>query len=94
MQATINILCMLIHVNDITYVELHFDHSKLCNYSKFSRNSQEYHKTLLKGFFFIKFTKIRIANRLKQTGITVGTAQVQKTVLLGTTRILRKVLEI
>ena len=32
--------------------------------------------------------------RLKQIGITVRTAQVQKTVLLGTTRILRKVLEI
>ena len=33
-------------------------------------------------------------NRLKQIGITVGTAQVQKTVLLGTARILRKLLEI
>ena len=33
-------------------------------------------------------------NRLKQIGITAGTAQVQKTVLLGTARILRKVLEI
>ena len=33
-------------------------------------------------------------NRLKQIGITVGTAQVLKTVLLETTRILRKVLEI
>ena len=33
-------------------------------------------------------------NRLKQIGITVGTAQVQKTVLLGMARILRKVLEI
>ena len=33
-------------------------------------------------------------NRLKSIGITVGTAQVQKTVLLGTARILRKVLEI
>ena len=33
-------------------------------------------------------------NRLKQFGITAGTAQVQKTVLLGTARILRKVLEI
>ena len=33
-------------------------------------------------------------NRLKQIGITVGTAQVQKTVLHGKTRILRKVLEI
>ena len=32
--------------------------------------------------------------RLKQTGIAVGTAQVQKTVLLGTAGILRKVLEI
>ena len=32
--------------------------------------------------------------RLKQIGITVGTAQVQKTVLLGTARILRKILEI
>ena len=32
--------------------------------------------------------------RLKQIGITGGTAQVQKTVLLGTARILRKVLEI
>ena len=33
-------------------------------------------------------------NRLKQIGIRAGTAQVQKTVLLGITRILRKFLEI
>ena len=33
-------------------------------------------------------------NRLKQIGIAIGTAQVQKTVLLGRARILRKVLEI
>ena len=32
--------------------------------------------------------------RLKQIGITVGTVQVQKTVLLGTARISRKVHEI
>ena len=36
----------------------------------------------------------QFGNRLKQIGITVGTAQVQKTVLLGTARIFRKVLEI
>ena len=36
----------------------------------------------------------QFGNRLKQMGIVVGTAQVQKTVLLGTARILRKVLEI
>ena len=36
----------------------------------------------------------QFGNRLKQIGITVGTAQVQKTDLLGTARILRKVLEI
>ena len=36
----------------------------------------------------------QFGNRLKQIGITIGTAQVQKTVLLGTARILRKVLEI
>ena len=36
----------------------------------------------------------QIGNRLTQIGITAGTAQVQKTVLLGTARILRKVLEI
>ena len=36
----------------------------------------------------------QFGNRLKHIGITVGTAQVQKTVLLGTARILRKVLEI
>ena len=36
----------------------------------------------------------QFVNRLKQIGITVGTAQVQKTVLLGKSRILRKVLEI
>ena len=36
----------------------------------------------------------QFGNRLKQTGITAGKAQVQKTVLLGTARILRKVLEI
>ena len=32
--------------------------------------------------------------RLKQIGMTAGTAQVQRTVLLGTARILRKVLDI
>ena len=36
----------------------------------------------------------QFGNRLKEIGVTVGTAQVQKTVLLGTARILRKVLEI
>ena len=36
----------------------------------------------------------QFGNRLKQIGITAGTAQVQKTVVLGTARILRKVLEI
>ena len=36
----------------------------------------------------------QFGNRLKEIGITVGRAQVQKTVLLGTARILRKVLEI
>ena len=36
----------------------------------------------------------QFGNRLKQTGITAGTAQVQKTVLFGMARILRKVLEI
>ena len=36
----------------------------------------------------------QFGNRLKQIGITAGTAQVQKTVLLGTSRILRKVVEI
>ena len=36
----------------------------------------------------------QFGHRLKQIGITAGTAQVQKTVLLGTARILRKVLEI
>ena len=36
----------------------------------------------------------QFGNRLKQIGITAGTAQVQKIVLLGTARILRKVLEI
>ena len=36
----------------------------------------------------------QFGNRLKQIGITARTAQLQKTVLLRTTRILRKVLEI
>ena len=36
----------------------------------------------------------QFGNRLKQIGITAGTTQAQKTVLLGTARILRKVLEI
>ena len=36
----------------------------------------------------------QFGNRLKHIGITVGTAQVQKTVLLGTARILRKIPEI
>ena len=36
----------------------------------------------------------QFGNRLKQIGITLGTAQVQKTVLLGTARMLRKVFEI
>ena len=36
----------------------------------------------------------QFSNRLKQIDITAGTAQVQKTVLLGTARILRNVFEI
>ena len=36
----------------------------------------------------------QFGNRLKEIGITVGTAQVLKTVLLLTARTLRKVLEI
>ena len=36
----------------------------------------------------------QFSNRLKEIGITIGTAQVQKAVLLGTARILGKVLEI
>ena len=36
----------------------------------------------------------QFGNKLKQIGITAGTAQVQKRVLLGTARILKKVLEI
>ena len=36
----------------------------------------------------------QFGNRLKQIGISAGTAQVQKTVLLGMARILRKVLVI
>ena len=36
----------------------------------------------------------RFGNRLKQIGITAGTARIQKAVSLGTARILRKVLEI
>ena len=36
----------------------------------------------------------QFVNRLKQIGITARIAQVQKTDLLGTVRILRKVLEI
>ena len=36
----------------------------------------------------------QFGNRLKQIGITIGITQVQKRVLLGTTRILRKVLKI
>ena len=39
-------------------------------------------------------TPKQFGNKLKQIGITAGTAQVQKTVLLGTARIFRKVLEI
>ena len=35
----------------------------------------------------------KFGNRLKLIDITAGTAQVQKTALLGTARILRKVLE-
>ena len=36
----------------------------------------------------------QLGNRLKRISITAGTAQVQRTVLLETARILRKVLEI
>ena len=36
----------------------------------------------------------QFGNRLRQIGIEAGTAQVQKTILLGTSRIFRKVLEI
>ena len=36
----------------------------------------------------------QVGSRLKQIGISVGTAQVQKTFLFGTARILRKILEV
>ena len=36
----------------------------------------------------------QFGNTLRQIGIRAGTAEVQKTALLGTARILRKVLEI
>ena len=36
----------------------------------------------------------QFGNKLKQIGVTAETGQVRKTVLLGTARILRKVLEI
>ena len=36
----------------------------------------------------------QFGNRLKQIGITAGTAQFHKIVLLGKARVLRKVLEI
>ena len=36
----------------------------------------------------------QFGNRLKQIGITAGTTQIQKTVFLGTARILRKFLKI
>ena len=36
----------------------------------------------------------QFGDRLKQIGITIGTAQIQKTSLLGMARILRKALEI
>ena len=39
-------------------------------------------------------TPKQFGNKLKQIGITAGTAQVQKTALLGMARIFRKVLEI
>ena len=35
----------------------------------------------------------QFGNRLKQVGITAGTSQVQRTVLLGTAKMLRKILE-
>ena len=31
MLATNSILCMFIRVDDVIYVEMQFDHSKLCN---------------------------------------------------------------
>ena len=36
----------------------------------------------------------QLGNRLKQIGVRAGTAQVQKTILLGTAGILRKIVEI
>ena len=39
-------------------------------------------------------TPKQFGNKLKQIGITTGTAQVQKTALLGRARMLRKVFEI
>ena len=39
-------------------------------------------------------TPKQFGNRMKETGVTIEIGQVQKTVLLGTVRILTKVLEI
>ena len=50
-------------------------------------------KTILLAVGSLGAIPKQFGNRLKQIGITSETAQVQKTVLLGTARILRKVLE-
>ena len=42
----------------------------------------------------VKIIPLVTGNKLKQIGITAEKAQVQKIVLIGTARILRKVLEI
>ena len=51
-------------------------------------------KIILLAVGSLGVTPKQFGNRLKQIGITAGTTQVQKTVLLGTARILRQVLEI
>ena len=70
---------------------------KIEKYQDFERELQKLWNVKMKNIPLVVGTlgaiPKQLSNRLKQIGITAGTAQVQKTVLLGTTRLLRKVLE-
>ena len=67
---------------------------KIERYQELERELQKIWNVKVKIIPLVVGSLGAIPNRLKQIGIAVGTAQVQKTVLLGTARILRKVLEI
>ena len=57
MQATINIFCLFIRVHDVTYAEIQFNRSRLCNFISSWKMVKAPENFIIGGVFSLKVTK-------------------------------------